>query len=145
MRISDRTEELEKYDLPYNADYDKPMGKIFDLMKLQVQFSWAKFRNLLPFRQKCVKHYLKTLGSEVCHGASICFWPHSPDIHEFFEDGVWTERYNLVLYQDALCDMKEIADKVLQTQKQKLNQRYNDVKRYKNLIATRQLSEFRKK
>ena len=145
LRICGRTEELEKYDLPYNADYDKPMGKSFDLMRLRALLLWAEFRGLLPFRYMCVKHYLKTLGAEICHGASICFWPYSPDIHEFFEDDVLTERYNLALCQDALCDMKEVADKVLQTQKQKLNQRYDDVKRYKNLIATRQLSEFRKK
>lgn len=145
LRIVDRTDELDAKGLSYDADYNVKKIKAFDMARVHIVFAWLVCKFELPFLWRYIKQYANALGSEIRHGASICFWPGNEDVREFFENEVYDEYYILSVHKHALDSMEKTVSDLFQEQKQSVHKKHSDIARYKQMIATKQLLPFKKK
>ena len=145
LKLGERNKELIKFGLDYRADYIANDSKFFDTVNTQAIFLWAFCRRGFELKFKCFLMRMRLKNDEARLACIKFLLPDYENIIEVYQRN-FNERQKIYdeaskVYQGAVKDVRDLYQ---QTEKD-IDEKYQGIARYKELIRTKQLAPFKKK
>jgi hypothetical protein len=145
LKLSERDNVLNKFGLDYRSDYIYNDSKKVDilLVKLACLRAFCMYGTELVFEILCF--YLKLQSDKARLEFANILWPDYPDIVSVYEYRFEARQKLFDEAMDVYCSTMDDVRDVYHDSKKLVEQKYENIKKYKELIKSGQLPVFKKK